>query len=79
MHTRHLKFITILRVILLTILFSAVFHQPGVSQSSPDGPYDVFLPLLSSPYYSPLPDIQNGDFEMAITAIGRSIPAMIII
>ena len=63
MHIRHLKFITILRVTLLTILFSAVFHQPGVSQSGPDGPYDVFLPLLSKPY-PPLPDILNGDFEL---------------
>ncbi len=63
MHTRHLKFFTILRVTLATILFSAVFHQPGVSQSSPEGPYDVFLPLLSKPY-PPLPDILNGDFEL---------------
>jgi len=63
MHIRHLKFITILCVTLLTILFSAVFHQPGVSQRSPDGPYDVFLPLLSRHPYTPLPDIQNGDFE----------------
>jgi len=63
MHTRHQKLFTILRVTLLTILFSAVFHQPGVSRSSPDGPYDVFLPLLSKPY-PPLPDILNGDFEL---------------
>ena len=63
MHTRHLKLSTVLRVTLLAILFSAVFNRPGVSQSSPDGPYDVFLPLLTKPFL-PLPAILNDDFEL---------------
>ena len=56
------KFWFIVRVTLVSILFSVAFNKPVFSQSSPDQPYDVYLPLIASGYL-PLPAIQNGDFE----------------
>ena len=56
------KFWFIVRVTLVSILFSVAFNKPVFSQSSPDQPYDVYLPLIASGYL-PLPVIQNGDFE----------------
>ena len=63
MHIRHLKFITILCVTLLTILFSAVFHQPGVSAEQPRRALRRLLAAAIQHPYTPLPDIHNGDFE----------------
>lgn len=63
MQTGHPKFWLILRITLATILFCVAYNRPVFSQSSPDGPYDLYLPLLSKPY-SPLPEIENGDFEL---------------
>jgi hypothetical protein len=57
------KFWLIARVILATILLCVAFNRPVVSQSSPSQPYDVYLPLIASGF-SPLPAIQNGDFEL---------------
>ena len=62
MQSGHLKFWLIVRVILATILLSVAFNRPVISQSSPSQPYDVYLPLIASGF-SPLPAIQNGDFE----------------
>jgi hypothetical protein len=63
MQTGHPKFWTIVRVTLAAILFSVAFNRPVFSQSSPDQPYDLYLPLIASGF-SPLPDIQNDDFEL---------------
>jgi hypothetical protein len=63
MHTGHLKFWLIIRVILATILLCVAFNRPVVSQSSPNQPYDLYLPIIASGF-SPLPAIQNGDFEL---------------
>jgi thermitase len=57
------KFRLIVRVILATILLCVAFIRPVSSQTSPDQPYDVYLPLLSK-QYSPLPEIKNGHFEL---------------
>ena len=56
------KYGQILCVILATILLSVAWFGPVSSQSSPDQPYDIYMPLVAngSP---PLPEIQNGDFE----------------
>ena len=44
------KYGHILRVILVTILLSVACFGPVSSQSSPDQPYDFYLPFVSKPY-----------------------------
>jgi hypothetical protein len=62
MQTEHPKCWHIVRVILATILLCVAFNRPVVSQSSPSQPYDLYMPLIANGF-SPLPPIQNGDFE----------------
>jgi hypothetical protein len=56
------KLLFIVRVTLATILLCVAFIRPASSQSSPDQPYDLYMPLVNNGL-SALPEIQNGDFE----------------
>lgn len=59
------KYGQILCVILAAILLSVAWFGPASSQSSPDQPYDIYMPLVANGA-PPLPEIQNGDFEAGL-------------
>lgn len=63
MRIRLRKFWQLLNMTLATILFCVAFIKPALSQSSPDQPFDIYLPLVTG-NYPPLPAIHNGDFEL---------------